>query len=64
MDVSIFEPVASTMIKNIIAYKDVKCGRQFSTNLTTTIIRREGDDDDDDGCYDYAPAAWALLPIY
>uniref|UniRef100_A0A9I9CCW6 Uncharacterized protein n=2 Tax=Cucumis melo TaxID=3656 RepID=A0A9I9CCW6_CUCME len=57
MDVSIFEPVASTMIKNIIAYKDVKCGRQFSTNLTTTIIRREGDDDDDDGCYDYAPAA-------
>ena len=51
------------MIKNN-ACEDLKCSRQFSTNLTTTIIRREGDDDDDDGGYDYAPAAWVMTIVY
>lgn len=54
--VSMFELIASTMIKNN-ACEHVKCSRRFTTNLATSVIKREGDDDDDDGGYDYAPAA-------
>lgn len=58
--VSMFELIASTMIKNN-ACEHVKCSRRFTTNLATSVIKREGDDDDDDGGYDYAPAAWIVM---